>query len=179
MKYYADIKDAPLFYLLRRANIKTENQLMGFSDSSWQYCPDTGRSTGTHVIFYQGGTIDHGKHVPGPFSQSSAESEYNAACTAGMALSHFRMLIHKLLNKDPDIVPGEAPVIILDSKASKCMAKNGKDTKYTRHIYGRVYFGRNGEKCKIHKIEWCEGGLQLADIATDNVGENDLNTRMR
>ena len=31
----------------------------------------------------------------------------------------------------------------------------------------------------MHKIFWCEGGLQLSDIATKNVGENDLNTRMK
>ena len=67
---------------------------MDFSDSSWQDCPDTGRSTGAYIIFYQGGLIDHGTHVPGPVAQYSAESEYNAACTAGMALAHFRMLVH-------------------------------------------------------------------------------------
>ena len=44
---------------------------MAFSDSSWQYCPDTGRSTGSYIIFYQGGPIDHGTHVPGPDSQYS------------------------------------------------------------------------------------------------------------
>ena len=52
---------------------------MVFSDSSWQDCPDTGRSTGAYIIFYQGGPIDHGTHVPVPVAQSSAESEYNAA----------------------------------------------------------------------------------------------------
>ena len=52
----------------------------------------------------RGGTIDHVTYVPVPVSQSSAESEYNAACTAGMALEYFRMLIHELLNKDLDIV---------------------------------------------------------------------------
>ena len=82
---------------------------MDFSDSSCQDCPDTGRGTGAYIIFYQGGTIDHGTYVPGPVAQSSAESEYNAACTAGMALAHFRMLIHELLNKDQDIVTEEAP----------------------------------------------------------------------
>ena len=30
----------------------------------------------------------------------------------------------------------------------------------------------------MHKIDWCEGGLKPAEIATTNVGENDLNTRM-
>ena len=46
------------------------------------------------MIFYQDGTIFHGTHVPGPVSQSSVESEYNAVCTAGMDLAHFRMLIN-------------------------------------------------------------------------------------
>ena len=78
---------------------------MDFSGSSWQDCPDTGRSTGAYIIYYQGGPIDHGTHVPGTVAQSSAESEYNVACTSGMALAHFRMLIHELINKYPDIVP--------------------------------------------------------------------------
>ena len=87
-----------------------------------------------------------------------------------MALSHFRMLIHELLNKDMYIVPEEAPLIVLDSKSAMCMAKNGKDNKHTRHIERRIYSVRNGEKCNMQKINWCEGGLQLADISTDNLG---------
>ena len=76
-----------------------------------------------------------------------------------MALAHFRVLIHEFLNKDPDIVPDEYPLIILDSKSSVCVAKNGKDTKHTSHIARRVYFVINGENCKMHKIDWCEVGL--------------------
>ena len=75
------------------------------------------------IIFYQGVPIDHGTYVPGPVSQSSAESEYNAACTTGMALANFRMSIHELINKDPDMVPEESPLIVLDSKSTMCMAK--------------------------------------------------------
>ena len=84
LKYYDDLNDAPVTDFLRQANINTKNHLMDFSDSSWQDCPDTGRSTGAYIIFYQGGPIDHGTHVPVPFDQSGAESEYNAACTAGI-----------------------------------------------------------------------------------------------
>ena len=116
---------------------------MAFSDSGWQNFPDTGRSTGSYIIFYQGLPIDHGTHVPGPVAQSSAESEYNAACTAGMALAHFRMLIHEFLNKYQDIVKEEAPLIILDIKSAMCMSSYGKDTKHTRHISRRIYFVRN------------------------------------
>ena len=105
---------------------------MHFSDSSWQDCPDTFRSTGAYIIFYQGGKFYHGIHVPGPFSQSNTESDYSAACTEGMALAHFRMLNNELLSKDPEIDPEESPLVVLDSKSDICMAKNGKYNKHTR-----------------------------------------------
>ena len=59
------------------------------------------------------------------------------------------------------------------------MANNGKDTKHTRHVSRRVHFVSNGENYRMHKIEWCEGGLKLADNAIKNVDENDLNRRMK
>ena len=96
-----------------------------------------------------------------------------------MDIAHFRMLVHELLNEDPDMVPKEAPLIVLGRKSAMCMAKNGKDTKHTRHIARRMHFVSNGEKCKMHKIYWCEGGLQLADIGTKNVSEPDLTPRMK
>ena len=72
LKYYADINEAPVSDLLRQANIKTDNQLMYFYNSSWQDCSDTGRSTGAYIIFYQGVPIDRGTHVPVPVAQSGA-----------------------------------------------------------------------------------------------------------
>ena len=85
LKYYADLNDALVTDLLIQANINTKNHLMAFYDSSWQDCPNTGRSTGAYIILYIGGSIDHGTHVPVPVAQYSAESECNAASTAGMA----------------------------------------------------------------------------------------------
>ena len=46
LNYYDNINDALVSDLLRQPSIKNENQLMDFSDSSWKYFPDTGRSTG-------------------------------------------------------------------------------------------------------------------------------------
>ena len=70
-------------------------------------------------------------------------------------------------------------MIVLDSKSAMCIAKNGKDTKHTRHISRIMNFVRNGEKCKMHKIYWREGGLQLADIVTNNVSEPGLTPIMK
>ena len=59
------------------------------------------------------------------------------------------------------------------------MSNNGKYTKHTRHIARRMHFVRNGEKCKMHKIYWCEGGLHLADIGNKNVSELAITPRMK
>ena len=96
-----------------------------------------------------------------------------------MALENFSILIQKLLNKDPDIVSEEASLLILDRKYDVFMAMIGKDTNNTRHITRKVHFARNGKKFKMHKIDWCEVGLQLEEIETKNVRENELNTRMK
>ena len=61
-----------------------------------------------------------------------------------MSLAHFRMLIHEFLNKDPNIYPEEANLIVLDGSYDMCMAKNGKDNKHTSHIARIMYFLRNG-----------------------------------
>ena len=129
LKYYANINDAAVSDLLIQSSIKTEKHLMDFYYSSWQDCPDTGRSIAAYIIFYQCGPNDHVAHITVPVSRSSAEREYNAACTTVMVLANLRMLIYKLLNKDPDMVPEESPLIVLDSKSDMCMANNGKDTK--------------------------------------------------
>ena len=73
LRYIRD-NDAQVYDLLRKSSIKTEKQLIAFSYSIWKYCPDTGRSTGSYIISYKGGPIEHITYVPGPVSRSSAES---------------------------------------------------------------------------------------------------------
>ena len=52
LNYYGNINDAPVSGLLIQASIKTENQLMNFSGSSWKYCPDTCRITGSYIGYF-------------------------------------------------------------------------------------------------------------------------------
>ena len=96
-----------------------------------------------------------------------------------MDLSHFRMLINYSLKNYPYIVPEAAPLIILYSKSAVFMAKNDKYNKHTRHIYRRINFMRNDENGRMNNIEWYEDGLQLAKIATNNVGETNLSPRIK
>ena len=70
-------------------------------------------------------------------------------------------------------------MIVLNSKSAMCMDKNGKYTKQKSHIARIMHFVRNGEKFKMYKIDWCEGGMQLAEMATNSAGEHDLTPRKR
>ena len=69
------MKYAHLSDLLRKDSINTQNQLVALSDYIWKDCLYAGRSTGSYMIFYQGGKIDHGTHVPEPVAKQSTESE--------------------------------------------------------------------------------------------------------
>ena len=60
----------------------------------------------------------------------------------------------------------------MDKKSDICMDNDGKDTKHTIQISRGMHFVKNGEECNLHKIVWCEGVLQLADIGTKNVRED-------
>ena len=75
---------------------------MVFYDSNWQDCQYTGIITGAYIVFYQGVPNDHFTHITGTVDQSSAYSEYNAACTSGMATTYFRVINNELLQKDLD-----------------------------------------------------------------------------
>ena len=59
------------------------------------------------------------------------------------------------------------------------MAKNSKDKNQKRHIARRVNFVGNGEKCKMYKVKWCDEGMKLAEIATNNGVKIYLNPRMK
>ena len=64
LNYYADIKDAPVSDMLIHTSYKTEKKLTDLYDCSWQDCPETGRSTGAYIVFYQGGKVDYGTQFP-------------------------------------------------------------------------------------------------------------------
>ena len=53
--YYSKIEYALISKLLVQASINNYKKLMVLSDYSWHGCPDTGRSTGAYIVFYQGG----------------------------------------------------------------------------------------------------------------------------
>ena len=113
---------------------------MGMTDSSFQECPDTGRSTTAYKTFYRGCLVDQNSSVPVPVALSSAEAEYIGAANAATSLAHHRELTYNLEHKgtkdyDPEQVHGEVPSLILvDNQATVAMSKNYEVSKKNRHI---------------------------------------------
>ena len=172
LKFYSKYEDSPIYKILKSNNIKTSSEsVITFSDSSWNDCIDTGRSTGGYVTYIQGGTVDYGSHLPVPVAMSSGEAEYIAAAVACMKASHIRMLVYDLRNlgsedyneKDVDAEPAR---VIIDNEAAICMAKCNKDTAGNRHVVRRFHYVRQGTVLKEHTFDWISTKHQQADPLT-------------
>ena len=109
-----------------------------FSDSSWQDCLDTGRSTGSYMIFLYGSLVGFSSFVPDPVALSSAEAKYNTCCHACMALAHVRGIFLGIEGLDPNSTL--TTPIILDSKSAQAMGNSFRDTAHTRHIMRRYHY---------------------------------------
>jgi hypothetical protein len=165
LTYYHDVTDAPLSKLLYEHNFDPlESPLFVFADSSWQDCPDTGRSTGGYHIFMQGNIIDSAMTFPIPVALSSAEAEYNNTCCACVAANAVAMLYNDLHGNHPDM-PLNIP-ILLDNKAAISMGESFRDTKHTRHILRRYHYVRWMLQEGRCRLDWVPSHIQLADPAT-------------
>ena len=98
MKYYVDMNDAQVSDLLRQASIKTDNHLMDFLIIVGNIVQTLAEVQENTLYFINAGQLTMSHMFQDQFLK------YNVACTTGMALAHFRMLIHNFFNKDPYIV---------------------------------------------------------------------------
>ena len=172
LKFFKNYKTSPIYKTLKESNIETSDKtVITFSDSSWNDCIDTGRSTGGYITFIQGGTADYGSHLPVPVAMSSGEAEYIAAAVACMKASHIRMLVYDLRNLGMEDYNGDLPNIepariIIDNEAAITMAKCNKDTAGNRHVARRFHYVRQGIAQKEHEFSWIGTKFQQADPLT-------------
>ena len=172
LKFYSDYRNSPIYKVLQENNIEIDiDTILTFSDSSWNDCIDTGRSTGGNCTIVQGGPVDHSSHLPIPVAMSSGEAEYISAAAACMRASHLRMLNYDLrylgtTEYDGNNIKSQPAKIIIDNEAAICMAKCNKDTAGNRHVARRFHYVRQGTVLKEHEFQWINSKFQLADILT-------------
>ena len=171
LKFYADPTESPVYDICKRNKIVPTN-IIGFSDSSWQDCPDSGRSTCGFKVFVQGGLVDAQSTMPIPVALSSVEAEYMGACYLGAMICHLRDLKYDFetlgtckykLDGSTDEVPS---MLLIDNQATVRMSKNYKVTKKNRHVGRRWHFVRRGVKDELFSLVWVPAADQLADDCT-------------
>jgi hypothetical protein len=162
--YYPDISQAPITKLLASIGAPTDFPIVMLTDSSWQDCPDTSRSTGCYLVFCQGGFVDGASFVPDPIALSSAEAEYQIAAFGVSGCEHTRQVFQEMHGLDADTaltIP-----IFTDSQSAMAMASSDRDTRRTRHIRRRYHYVRLQISNGSHIILKIDGTLNISDIGT-------------
>ena len=171
LKFYAKLEESPIYDICKRNNVEMTD-IVGFSDTSWQDCPDTGRSTCGYKIFVQGGLVDAQSTMPVPVALSSAEAEYMGACNLASMICHLRELKYDFeflgssdfkLEGSTEDVPS---MLLIDNQATVRMSKNYKVTSKNRHVGRRWHFVRRGVKDKLFNLKWIPAADQVADDCT-------------
>lgn len=153
-------------------DVRPDAPIVMFTDSSWQDCPDTGRSTGCYQIYQQGGIVDAASFLPNPVAMSSAEAEYNAVAYAMQRCANIRQIFQELNGNPPD-APLNIP-IICDSESALIIGQNNKDTKRTRHIQRRIHYVRDGISSRLYDGHKIDGTVNPADVGTKNLASDVL-----
>ena len=151
-----------------------QHDFFGFCDFLWQDCPDMGRSTGSYIIFCQGGPIDFSSYMPVPVAMSSAEAECNARATVGMALSHLRMLVDELNDRDADEIWQPPIKLFSDSQSALNIVNSERDVKSLRHCKRRLFYLRQVTKEKEIKMEFITNADMIADGETKNLDATEM-----
>ena len=175
LTFYADVKDSSIYESIKEnSDVNPESPLILFTDSSWQDCPDTGRSTGGYLLYHQGGIIDGASFTPNPVAMSTAEAKYNALAYAMQAVINSKQSIQELHGNHPD-TPLSVP-LLCDSESAIIMGSNQKDTKRTRHIQRRMHFVRDNFASKAFTSHKIPGELNPSDTGTKGMPSDKIKT---
>ena len=175
LRFYHKFGDSPLHETLKQIDQNAVHPLVGFQNSSWQDCPDTGRSTGSYINYVQGGAADFLSFLLAPVAVSSAESENNAGAVPSMAMSHLRMLWNEINDLDPDITWTPPIQMYCDNTGAVALANSEKDSKAQRHVKRRLFCMRQMRRESKMSYNFIESKYMSVNCSTKNHDVSTLN----
>jgi len=136
-------------------------KLIGFSDSDWAKCIDTGRSVTGYVFYLGGGPITWTSKTQPTVAQSSTEAELMAATFTAKEAVHLRQLC-----EDLSIDCDEPTVICEDNQGAIALSLNPIFHERTKHIRVKYFYVREAVEEGEVKLHFVRTNRQLADVLT-------------
>lgn len=141
-------------------------KLIAYSDSSFQDCPDTSRSTSGYVFFLGVGPVSWSSKRQTVVTNSTMEAEYIGLSNAARHAIWLRELLQDIGCKqtNPTTIYG-------DNNASLILAQDSNDHDKAKHIkrvyhYVRERISQEGDIA----VEYCPGKVNVADVFTKALG---------
>ena len=139
-------------------------KLTCFSDSDWEACEDTWRSTSGYVFLLGGAAVSWSSRKQKSVSLSSCEAEYVAACEATREAIWEIHFLEQLGYKNL-----ETPIVYMDSQSAMQLISNPVFHDKTKHIQGKMHFIREVAQDGLVTFAKVHTSLNLADILTKGV----------
>ncbi|KAG8921946.1 hypothetical protein FRC01_014710, partial [Tulasnella sp. 417] len=140
--------------------------LTGYSDASFQDCPDTSRSTSGYIFYFGNAPISWSSKRQGIVTNSTMEAEYLGLSNAARHTIWLRELMEDLgcPQKEPTVLFG-------DNNASLILAEDVSDHSRAKHVKRVYHYVRERiQQEKDITVEYCPGKQNIADIFTKPLG---------
>jgi hypothetical protein len=137
-------------------------QLIGFSDSDWAKCIDSGRSVTGYVFYIGGGPISWTSKTQPTVAQSSTEAELMAANFTAKEAAHLRQLCADF---NTDFIEEPTP-ICEDNQGAIALSLNPVFHERSKHIKVKYFYVRDCVQQGEIKLHYVRTTKQLADVLT-------------
>ena len=151
------------YYLVYES--KSQEGLIGYSDSSYNIDPDDGKSTTGHIFYLDSNPITLCSQKLEIVALSSCEAEFMAATETAKQAIWLQELYGEIFKQACDKVG-----IRIDNKSAIALTKNPVFHGRSKHIHARFHFIRECVEKNMVSMEHIAGVMQKNDILTKALG---------
>ena len=165
LRYVQKTKSLRLTFT-RQGNVNVK----GYTDSDWETCVDTRRSTSGYIFLLGGAAVSWSSRRQKSVALSSCEAEYAAACEASREAVWERAFLEELGYEQEE--PTE---IFSDSQSAMQLMLNPVFHDKTKHIQGKMHYVRERAQDGVVIFSKVHTSLNIADPLTKGVPLAKLN----
>lgn len=145
---------------------KSQEGVIGYSDSSYNVDPDDGKSTTGHIFYLNGNPITWYSQKQEIVALSSCEAEFMVETETSKQAIWKQDLLAEIFGRTSDKV-----MICIDNKSAIALSKNPMFHGRTKHIHTRFHFIRECVEKGLVNVEHIAGSKQKVDILTKALGK--------